>query len=164
MNRFSDGRRLRRSLTMLILPVLASGGCHLRVDPYNDALARQPAPTTASVEGVRSVRSTPSNHRCAFEQATLAAKDGAVIHGPLLMEDPFVVAGSEDGRYAWTSEEFFYWLYGSGHYLISAALVPVSLIHTPIWQAQESDGRRSGKSVLGFPMDVQPVKIAAGSP
>ena len=158
------GIRHRTGLISCLVAASASlGGCHLAVDPYRDDLAHQPAVTTASVEGVRSAQGAPSERQCAYEQTTVSAADGSVIHGPLLFEDPFVVAGSEDGQYAWTAEEYFYWLYGSAHYLLSASLSPVSLIDTPVWQPYASDGRRSG-SLLGLPIDSEPDKNRTGSP
>ena len=151
-----------------LIPFLAAysivlGGCHMAVDPYRDDLAHQPPPTTASVDGVRSAEGTPSTRQCAYDQKTIAAADGSVIHGPLLYEDPFVVAGSEDGQYAWTGEDYLYWLYGSGHYLLCTTLVPVSLIDTPVWQPYASDGQAS-RSLLGLPLDSEPVNDEPRSP
>ena len=78
-----------------------------------------------------------------FSVTQVPVQDGTVLHLPLYFEDPFEDKGSEDGRFAWTGEDYFQILYWRGRFLLNAVAFPISATVTPPWVVMESDGRLS---------------------
>lgn len=112
----------------------------LRVNPFVDELACAPKVTTPSVETARSIQTTRTEHKRDWDQVVLHSADGAVKHAPLYFEDPFEDQGSQDGKFAWTGEDYFQLFYWRGRYLANLIALPVSLVDTPPWMVMESDG------------------------
>ena len=117
-----------------------ASGCQLLINPYVDELAAQPAVTTLSADEARTAEVTPQVLQREYAQTPVCAQDGAVTHGPLYFEDPFEDQGSNDERFAWTGEEYLYFLYGPGRFLLNGAFFPVSAVVTPPWVVMASDG------------------------
>lgn len=131
----------------LVCVAFAVGGCQLFVNPWNDELACRPAVTTPSVELARAAAANPHTAQRDVEPALLPSADGSVTHGPLYFEDPFEDKGSVDGRFAWTVEDYFAFVYDGGRFLLNGMAVPVSMIVTPPWTVMVSDGKVSRQLV-----------------
>ena len=129
-------------------------GCELMVNPFTDELASQRAVTTASVDGARAAKVTPTVLRRSYEQMSVWAEDGAVTHGPLYFEDLFEDRGSEDNRFAWTAEDYLQLFYWRGRFLVNGALFPLSAVVTPPWTVMASDGEL-GRRTLGMDHDAR---------
>ena len=127
------------------IAVVASG-CHLMVNPYIDELAMQPLVTTPSAQQAQAASVAPVATHRDYEPVELTAKDGSVTHGPLYFEDPFEDRGSEDGRFAWSGEEYMYFIHGPACYLLKGGLFPISAVVTPPWVTMVSDGRVSQRT------------------
>lgn len=91
-----------------------------------------------------------------------ASPDGAVIHWPLYMEDPFADKGhGRQGRnvYYIGWEDYVALAYCYPRYTLNWLLLPVSAVVTPPWTVMESDGRIS-RQLLGYDHDAAPVAAA----
>lgn len=142
MNKTVRSMPWQRILIISIVAAMAGGaGCHLLVDPFTDELAQLPPATTPSVDAARAAKVERLVSRRPYQTTQVYAKDGTVTHGPLYYEDPFVDRGSEDGSFAWTSEDYLYWIYGPAHFLVNTAFFPVNAARTPPWQVMAGDGR-----------------------
>jgi len=133
--------------------VLFAAGCQLMVNPFRDELAGQPEVTTASVEGARAAKTTPTVRQRDYTPFELCAEHEGVTHGPLYFEDSSEDKGSDDDRFAWTGEDYLQLFYWRGRFLLNTVFFPVSAVVTPPWTVMESDGRISRHS-LGFDYDA----------
>ena len=129
-------------------------GCQLMVDPFKDELAGQQAITTASVEGAQAAKTTPTVRQRDYTPVELRAEADGVTHGPLYFEDPFENKGSEDGRFAWTGEDYLQMFYWRGRFLLNTVLFPISAVVTPPWTMMESDGHLT-RQALGHDHDAE---------
>jgi hypothetical protein len=154
MNRPSSSMRHVFSAVAIVLTIAAGSGCELLVDPLADEWADQAPVTTPSAEAARAAETTPNFQQRDFSPMVTAAESGAVTHGPLYFEDPFEEGGSNDGRYAWTWEDFFYEFLGPGRFVINGVASPVSVVATPPWTVMVSDGRPS-REVAGHLHDAE---------
>lgn len=150
---FGYTRALIGTVGAIVSTVLLSG-CQLIVNPFKDELAGQQAMTTASVEGARAAKTTPSVRQRDYPPVELRAEADGVTHGPLYFEDPFEDKGSEDGRFAWTGEDYLQLFYWRGRFLLNTVLFPISAVVTPPWMVMESDGRLS-RQALGCDHDAE---------
>ena len=138
----------------VIVFVALAGGCQLMVNPFKDEFAGQQATTTASVEGARAAKTTPTVRQLDYAPVELRAEADGVTHGPLYFEDPFEDKDSEDGRFAWTGEDYLQIFYWRGRFLLNTVFFPVSAVVTPPWTVMESDGRLS-RQALGYDHDAE---------
>jgi len=138
----------------LILAAIGVSGCQLIVNPFADEFANRPAVVTPSVRVAREARVEPVVLRRPCSPIEVTVVDGAVTHGPLYFEDPFEDKGSEDGRFAWTGEDYLYLLYGPGRFSLNSLLFPVSAMVTPPWVVMASDGHLS-RQALGMDHDAE---------
>lgn len=152
MNKWVD-HWFRPVLSALLIAAL-TGGCQLMVDPFKDELAGRQVMSTASVEGAREAKTTPTVRQRDYTPFELHAEAGDVTHGPLYFEDPFEDKGSEDDRFAWTGEDYLQMFYWRGRFLLNTAFFPVSAVVTPPWTVMESDGRLS-RQALGYDHDAE---------
>lgn len=147
-------RSLLAAATLVSL-TLGTSGCQLLVDPFTDELAGRPPVTTPSVRVANQAHAEESIvMQRPSEPCRVPAKDGTVTHGPLYFEDPFEDKGSEDGKFAFTCEDYLQMVYWRGRFLLNAVLFPVSSIVTPPWVVMASDGRLS-RQALGFDHDAE---------
>ena len=148
-------RRLGLANLIPVIGILAcASGCQLLINPYVDELAGRPAVTTLSADGARTAEATPTVLQREYDQTAVCPQDGMVTHGPLYFEDPFESRGSNDGRFAWTGEEYLYFLYGPGRFLLNGAFFPVSAVVTPPWLVMASDGH-PGRRAWGEDHDAE---------
>lgn len=131
-----------------------SPGCHMVVNPFHDEMASVAAVTTASSRGVREAGVSPREIKPLGEVKAVPAVDGTVTHGPLYFEGPLEDKGSEDGKFAWTSEDFVHPVWWRGRFLVNVALFPISVLVTPPWAVMASDGELSHRA-LGTDRDAE---------
>ena len=134
--------------------VLFVTGCQLMANPFHDELAGRQEMTTASVEGARAANTTPTVRQRDYATVELRPENMGVTHVPLYFEDPFEDKGSEDGRFAWTGEDYLQMFYWRGRFLLNTVLFPVSAVVTAPWTVMESDGRLS-RQALGYDHDAK---------
>jgi hypothetical protein len=136
---FAPGALIRRGVRVLgrIALIAASSGlvtgCQWAVNPFADEFQAQPPVTTASVDGVHASGLASAIRVRPYEGMVRGPLDGSVIHGPLYFEDPFETKGSEDGRFAWTWEDYLQVFYWRGRFLLNAVFIPVSAVVQPPW-------------------------------
>ena len=130
------------------------GGC-ITPCPFHDSFAQQPPVTTASSEGVRESGAQPRLPEPIGEPKIVFTADGTVTHRPLYFEDPREVTGSEDGQFAWTSEEYVYMFTGPIRFMANMFSAPVEMVFVPPWTVMASDGHARRK-VLWWWVDSQP--------
>lgn len=138
----------------LILTAIGASGCQLLVNPFTDELADRPAVTTPSVQITHAARVGEAAMRRTYKPIDVAVRDGVVLHGPLYFEDPFEDKGSEDGKFAWTGEDYLCILYGPGRFSLNSVLFPLSAAVTPPWVVMASDGYLSPQA-LGMDHDAE---------
>lgn len=120
--------------------LLTAGGCAVFSNPFRDEFAGHPQVSTASANGVHAAGLKAEARRRAFRPASIGPANGAVTHGPLYFEDGFEDQGSDDGRFAWKSEDYFQFAYWRARFLWNAIVFPVHAVLAPPWRAMESDG------------------------
>src|SRR5262245_42455760 len=128
-------------------------GCTLLVHPFRDELANEPPVTTASVETARSSQATRSVQVREWPAEELYSQNGAVRHHPLYFEDSFEDKASDDGKFAWTWEDYYQVFAWRGRFLLNTIAFPVSVVVTPPWTVMESDGVLS-RQALGWNHDA----------
>jgi len=134
-------RNCRNSLVVVSgTLVAASTGCYQYPDVFLDDLPQSAMVTTASAKAASDATVTPSDRRRQYAQVTIEAHDGTTAHAPLWLEDPFEMAGSDDGQFAVTGEEFLYFPYGMGRFVVNVLLLPVSIVLEPAYTVMCSDG------------------------
>lgn len=141
MNSSYSGRRRIRGIVGLAATAVLVPGCQLVEAPFIDELAAGPAVTTPSVEAARAMSTEPRFSHRPHAPVKVELPAGTVTHGPLYFQDPYEGTGSDDGRFAWSGEDYFCWLYGPSRFLLNTAFFPVSAAVTPPWHLMESDAR-----------------------
>ncbi len=121
-------------------------GCRLVQNPFVDELAGQREVSTPSVDAVRAAAVQSGFVESHGQPKSLPMIDGSVTHGPLYFEDPYEDTGSDDGKFAWTGEDYLWMFYWRGRYLVNAVAFPVSCAVTPPWTVMVSDGRPSQRA------------------
>lgn len=143
---------MRLSLLSAML-VFCGLGCSLLTVPYVDDFSNLSRITTPSVEGVMAASTTPRDAHRSLAATSLRSQREFVSHNPLFFEDEHEVAFEEDGSFAWTGEDFAQVFLGSGRFLVTTLLYPVSMLDTPPWSTMVSDGRPS-RNVWGVEQDA----------
>lgn len=140
-------------LAGLALGWLASG-CHEYVNPWTDNTVGTEAVTTASVAAAEAQHKPVVSRQREYAPAALMAQDGSVRHFPLWFEDPFEDRGSDDGRFAWTYEDYVAAPYGLARMVLNTLALPISaLVHPPV-PHMVSDGVTS-RQALGYDHDPE---------
>lgn len=80
-------------------------------------------------------------------QCVVTAQDGTVTHWPLWWEDPFEDKGSDDGRVAWTWEDYAALFYCPARLVVNTVAFPISAMATLPGTVLCSDGRISKQLV-----------------
>ncbi len=129
------------ALAGLLLIVAAGSGCrHMYGNPFVDPLPDQTEVSTASSRRVAMMESERLTSTRDQERISTNSADGAVEHGPLYFEDPLLAGGSNNGRFAWTWEDYVGILYGGGRFLFNATVIPVSTVSSAPWTMARSTG------------------------
>ncbi len=149
-------QRWHRRALVLLLPVLSAllAGCQYIVNPFNDEMAGRQRTTTPSVQAARAAQVEVSVAQPHGEPKPYPAHVDEVTHLPLYFEDPFEDKGSEDGKFAWTGEDYLWMFYSRGRFLLNAVAFPLSAAVTPPWTPMASDGRLS-RQCLGYDHDAR---------
>jgi hypothetical protein len=134
-------------------------GCAYVINPFADQSVPPEEMTTASERTARESRATPTVRHREWPASTATYPSGAVVHWPLWWEDPFEDKGSDDGKFAWTAEDYFAMGYSFGRFLLNTVGWPVSAVVTPPGTPMVSDGRLS-RQALGMDHDAIPLRQA----
>lgn len=145
----------RKNALAAALSLCLAAGCQHMNNPFLDDLPATSEVTTASVEGARAAPTLPSVPRRDFAALRVDPQDGTVDHWPLWWEDPFEDKGSQDGRFAWTEEDYFCFAYGPGRFILNTMAFPVSAWVTKPATVTCSDGKLS-RQKLGYDHDAVP--------
>lgn len=140
--------------------IVTAFGCAHTINPFVDDSASSEELTTASERAARQAEKTPVIRCREWDQTSTTYAAGGVIHWPLWFEDPFEDKGSQDGKFAWTAEDYIAWPYSFGRLLLNTMGWPVSAVVTPPGTPMVSDGRLSHQA-LGMDHDAIPLKHAA---
>jgi hypothetical protein len=136
------------SLSAVCLGLLGCAGQTL--DAFSDSAAvSDEAMTTPSADAVRRSGKPALVGRRATcpSQCVVAAQDGTVTHWPLWWEDPLEDKGSDDGRVAWTWEDYAALFYCPARLVVNTAAFPISAMATLPGTVLCSDGRISKQLV-----------------
>lgn len=128
-------------------------GCHEYINPWEDDTIGPDRVTTASVEGVRAHVGEPRTVQRDDEQVAISAQDGTVSHFPLWWEDPLEDHGSDDGKFAWTGEDYLAMPYCLGRMIVNTIAMPVSAVVQAPVPLMGSDGIDS-RQILGDYFDA----------
>lgn len=146
-HRLPTGAYITRAI--LALAVFAQTGCSMMSNPFRDDLVNAPPATTPSADGVRSAKVSRVAPQRRFQVAEAVPEDCAVTHAPLFFEDPSEVIGSDDGKFAWTGEDYWSFLAWRGRFLVNIVLFPVNFLETPMWTLMTSDGEGAPRGPFG---------------
>ncbi len=124
-------------LIVVALPLCA--GC-LTPSPFRDSMSDYPLITTPSVETLRAMNVDTRTIEPVGEPKIVLTADGLVTHRPLYFEDPRETCGSEDGRFAWTSEDYVYMFTGPVRFMLNLFSTPAGMFCVRPWSVRESDG------------------------
>jgi len=148
-----------RACAVLAVTALAGStmlGCAHAINPFADESIPREAMTTASERRARQSGATPDLRRRDWPQIATSRPTGEVVHWPTWFEDPFEDKGSEDGKYAWTGEDYLAVPYSFARLLLNTMGWPVSAAVTPPGTPMVSDGRLS-RQALGKDHDATPL-------
>lgn len=146
---------------LTVIAVLA--GCQHVENPFVDDLPRVEEVTTASVARAQAApRMEPRPNRD-FAAVSVEPEIAAVSHWPLGWEDPFEDKGSQDGRFAWTAEDYFAIGYGPGRFIVNTIGFPATVVATPPGTLMCSDGKLS-RQALGYDHDATPSPMGVPPP
>jgi hypothetical protein len=157
--------RWRAAPIVPLAAVVAAAGCSYAINPFADeSLPREEMMSPSE----RQVRAEAEKHPPIVRQREGTEQDamvesGAVVHWPLWWEDPFEDKGSDDGKFAWTYEDYIAMPYSWGRFLLNTGGWPVSAIVTPPGTPMVSDGRLS-KQILGRDHDAHPLRQSKPHP
>ncbi len=150
--------RTQARCSCLILAALVAAavgsGCHEYVNPWDDETHTSDAVTTASVTEARAAPPMPAMRQREYAPAALNAQDGSVHHFPLWFEDPFEDRGSDNGRFAWTYEDYVGMPYGLSRMVLNTLALPISAVVHPPVPLMVSDGVTS-RQALGYDHDPE---------
>ena len=120
--------------------VMLTTGCSHWVDPFQDETRQLMNVSTPSVRAVLATDRQPAPRSRPFAPCEYAAVTGSVEHGPLYFEDGLEDGGSDDGKLAWTVEDYIQWMYWDARFLLNVAGLPFSMVVHPTWTVMSSDG------------------------
>lgn len=115
-------------------------GCQLVNNPFRDELAKEPPVSTASADAVRTRQVSDQITVRGFESMERVSADGTVIHWPTWFEEPYEENGSNDGKIAWTGEDYWHMVYWRARFLVELVVWPISAVVEPPWRVMASDG------------------------
>ena len=164
----SDHMKTRNALTMaartglpIVLLICLTSGCAHTPNQFCETgpsvNAEWDSPTGADVR--ERFQPAPPRNR-GWDPVAVSSTSGAVTHYPLYFEDPF--EDKAHGRTDETSphnvyhigwEDYIALAYCPTRAVLNGALLPISAVVTPPWQAMESDGRLS-RQILGYDHDA----------
>lgn len=110
------------------------------VNPWRDDSISPVTWTTPSEQGILAAGHEPHIRQRDFAPADAALVCGEVPHYPLWWEDPFEDKGDEDGRFAWTWQDYFAMPYSYARMHLNTVAWPVSAIVTLPGTPMVSDG------------------------
>ena len=154
MSSSRSGRRWIGGIVGIAAAAALASGCQLVKAPFTDELAGGPAVTTSSVEAARAMSVQPRLPHRPHAPVEVHLPGGTVTHGPLYFRDPFESTDCDDGRFAWSGEDYLYWLYGPSRFLLNTAFFPVSAAVTPPWRIMKSDARPDPSGLDNGPDDA----------
>jgi hypothetical protein len=141
-------------LLLLIAVFVTLTGC-ARVHNYGreDGPSMYMAWSTTSGDEIYAEHSPSVVSQREWEQKSVVAPRGEVVHGPLYFEDPFEDkgAGRREQYIGW--EDGVAFPYSLGRFLLNFMLLPASMVVTPPWTPMESDGEIS-RQLLGYDHDA----------
>jgi len=144
-----------------LMSVLVTGCTQLQqANPYVDDT--QPASTvaTASSQGVHDADRGPVHRQREWAGNEVVYQNNDVTHWPLWFQDPFEDKGSEDGKSAWTWEDYLATPWSYGRWFANLLLVPASIAVPQPFTVMASDGELS-EQWLGYDHDPAPAGRAA---
>ena len=141
MNNSCPDRRWICGIVGIATAAGLASGCQLVKAPFTDELAGGPAVTTPSVDAARVISVEPRLPHRPHAPVEVHLPGGTVTHGPLYFQDPFESTDYDDGRFAWSGEDYICWLYGPSRFLLNTAFFPLSAAVAPPWHIMESDTR-----------------------
>lgn len=132
-------------------------GCHQFPDVFLDDLPDSAMVTTMSARRAIEVPVSPTVRQREFSPMHVEPQDGTVAHAPLWFEDPFEMAGSDDGQFAVTWEDVLYFPIGICRFIANFGLLPVSMLLEPAGTLICSDGveRRAYDTGTPMPYDAE---------
>lgn len=131
----------------------AIAGCAHAIGPFADEATPTEDMTTASERAIRDRHVTPVVRRREWGTSATSYPSGQVVHWPTWFEDPFEDKGSDDGRFAWTAEDYLAMPYSFARLLLNTIGWPASAVVTPPGTPMVSDGKLS-RQVLGKDHDA----------
>ncbi len=131
----------------------ASAGCAHAINPFADEGAPPEDMTTASERTIRDHRAAPVVRQREWGTSATTYPSGRVVHWPTWFEDPFEDKGSDDGKFAWTAEDYLAIPYSFARLLLNTIGWPVSAVVTPPGTPMASDGKLS-QQILGKDHDA----------
>lgn len=120
--------------------LLTACGCSQLVNPFQDDLPATSLVTTASAARVEQLAPEQEPRARSWESRLLHPQDPGVAHWPLWWSDFMEDSGGQDGRFAWTWEDYFALGYCPARFAVNTAAVPVSMIVDPPGSLRCSDG------------------------
>jgi hypothetical protein len=160
-----NSSRWRAILVLPLVAIVAAAGCSYAINNFADeSLSREEMMSPSE----RQIRTEAESHPPIIRQREgteqeATVESGAVVHWPLWWEDEFEYKGSDDGKFAWTYEDYFALPYSWGRFLLNTGAWPVSAIVTPPGTPMVSDGRLS-QGILGRNFDDHPVSQSKPRP
>ncbi len=153
--RLINSSRLAASACMLVLVTV---GCsQYAINMFADERVPREDMMTQSEREARAATAAPSPvRRIEGSPQEVVGESGEVVHWPLWFEDPFEDKGSDDGKFAWTWEDYFAIPYSAGRILVNLVGLPASMVVTPPGTPMVSDGVLSNQ-ILGRNHDARPV-------
>ncbi len=151
----SNASKAVRGCVLLTVALLLTGCAHA-INPFADEAATEEEMKTHSEELARSAEVSPIVRRREWPQQKATYPKGDVVHWPLWFEDPFEDKGSEDGRFAWTVEDYVALPYSFARLLLNTMGCPVSMCMVPPGTPMVSDGYLS-RQALGMDHDARPL-------
>jgi len=124
----------------LLCAVCAVTGCSELINPWSDSVPEPGPAPTASARVARRAGGGPVRPTRGFDRAVVSAQSGEVSHYPLWMQDPYEEFGSDDGRFAWTWEDYVGMPYGLSRFIVNTIGVPISAALYPPVPLRGSDG------------------------
>lgn len=136
-----------------------TGGCQHLIKPHVDETVLGDDITTATAETIRREVEQPESRaqvsrREHWPQLVAIGHSGSVTHWPLWYEDPFEDRGSEDGRFAWTWQDYLAAPASTGRWVVNALALPVTAALIPGVTLMSSDGVLSWR-VIGHTHDAR---------
>lgn len=143
MTNLNRARWIARACALLVSSL--SAGCQYSFQAAKDPYADRGPISTATTEGAAALGSSVrTDHRHMAEVETRSAP-ALVTHHPLLFEDAANDLDCyDDGKFAWTLQDYGAGFLSLGRFVTNLAAAPISLIDTHPWVLMESDGYNDG--------------------